>query len=507
MKKYLLCIDNGGTYIKASLLDYQGKQHYQTKRKNGVLNLGNGQVEFDLEKLWATNCECIRAVISDNNVDPQEIACVAFAGQGKGLYMVDREGKCFRNAITSSDARAESYCKQWKDDGTAEQQYSCTYQYPMAAQTVPMLRWLKQNEPENYARIGWIFSMKDYLVYRMTGNAVAGLGSQSGTCLVNLNTGEYDLSLLELFGIPEVADKLPTLKGDTELCGAVSAQAEQECGCAAGTPVAAGMFDVDAAALAMGTLAPEDMFIILGTCGINGYIADAPVTNRTITYNSLYPIPGKYLIQEGGNASSGVLEWVVKVLFENNRDNIYDEINAIVESVPADASVPVFIPSLSGFTHGCTQGSAESRGAWIGLCPEHSRAEMLRAVYEGVVFTHMIEIDDLLKNRSKPEKVRIAGGATASKVWMQMFADALQIPVEIITEGETGAKGVAITASVAANIYSDLNAAVKAMVVPGTVIMPDKDKADVYREKFLRFRRIMELAETIWPEFKTNSES
>ena len=101
MRRYLLSLDNGGTYIKAALLDTAGRQIGIAKQHNGVINLGDGLIEFDQEQLWETNCRCIREVLRETGVNPAEIACVGFAGQGKGLYMVDREGRCFRNAITS----------------------------------------------------------------------------------------------------------------------------------------------------------------------------------------------------------------------------------------------------------------------------------------------------------------------------------------------------------------------------------------------------------------------
>ena len=498
MRRYLLSLDNGGTYIKAALLDTAGRQIGIAKQHNGVINLGDGLIEFDQEQLWETNCRCIREVLRETGVNPAEIACVGFAGQGKGLYMVDREGRCFRNAITSSDSRAEEYCRMWQADGTAERMFPKVFQYPVPGQTVPLLRWLKDHEPENYARIGYVFSMKDYLFYRLTGKPIAGKGSQSGTLLVNLRTQDYDPELLDAFGIPEMQSRLPELKWDTELCGGVSEEAAAVCGLCADTPVSAGMFDVDASALAMGVADPKDMFSIFGTCGVNGYISRTPVTNRSVSFNSLYSLEDTYLIEEGSNASSGVLEWVLKVLFNGSDEAAYQTVNAMVDVDPETDDHLVFLPSLTGFLHG-GKGSIYSRGAWIGLSPEHDRAQMLRAVYEGVVFTHMIQLSHLLANRERPEKIRVAGGATGSRVWMQMYADALQIPVEIEENCEMGPKGVAIASAVATGIYPDIHEAVRCMTRPGVLIQPRAEYAGVYSRKFERFRKIMEVMDAAWP--------
>lgn len=503
MKKYLLTLDNGGTYIKAALIDFLGNQIAITKVHNGMIHGRAGQAEFDLDKLWEKNCQCIRTLFERTCVKASEVACIGFAGQGKGLYMVDKDGRCYRNAIASSDTRADSCCQQWIAEGISERIYHKTYQLPMAAQTAPILRWVKDHEPENYKRLGWVFSMKDYLFFRMTGTLIAGRGCQSGTNLVNLNTAEYDDDLLEIFGITEVKDKLPELKYDCELCGYVSDTAAWECGCEAGTPVAAGMFDVDAAALAMGVLDPEDLFVIMGTCGINCYISPKPVMNYSVTYNSLYPLEGMYLIQEGSNASSSVLEWVIKILYGRQGDEgVYEEINKLVKSVSPESCNLIFIPALNGFTHACTEGTLDMRGAWIGLSPEHSRAEMLRAVYEGVVFTHMLEIKDLLKNRERPKKIRVSGGAAHSEVRMQMFADALQIPLQIIPEGELGNLGVAISSAVASGVYGSIREAVKAMVKPGEIIIPNQELAEIYKVKYDNFCKIMDLSLPMWTVLK-----
>lgn len=502
MQKYLLSVDNGGTYIKAVLADVKGNQIAVDKCRNEIINQGNGYLEYDQQVLWEKNCQCMKGVISKAGILPEEICCIGFAGQGKGLYMVDSHGQSFRNAITSSDVRADCYCRQWNSDGTARRLFPKLYQQIVSGQTAPILRWLKDYEPENYRRIRWVFSMKDFLCFRLTGNAIAGKGSQSGTCLVNLITQDYDMELLEAFGISEIRDKLPPLVWDTELCGVVSEEAARQCGCMPGTPVSAGMFDVDASALAMGVIDPEDLFMITGTCSINGYISPCAITNETVMFNSLYSLPGMYLIEEGSATSAGILEWVIQAIFDNTTSkDLYEQINNMVESTAPEGSQLFFLPTLNGFKHGGGQGSANSRGAWIGLRLEHSKNDMLRAVFEGVVFVHMIHLEHLLKNRKCPSRIRIAGGAVNSAVWMQMFADAMQLPVEIVKDGEMGSKGVAIASSVAVGIYPDINKAVKEMTRMGQIIYPREAYKEIYQKKYKCFKGIVSDMENIWQKY------
>jgi L-xylulokinase len=499
MGTYLLSVDNGGTYIKAALFDVKGNQIGISRHYNQVVRPCEGWAEYDMKSLWETNCRCMREVIERTDIDPQRIACIGFAGQGKGLYPVDVEGNPVRNGITSSDVRAQSYVDKWMNDGTSERLYGTTFQNASSGQPVSILRWMKDNEPKKYARIRWVFSMKDFLFYRLTGKAIAGKGTQSGTCMVDLTTQEYEPELLKAYGIPEMEDKLPQMKWDTELCGTVSEEAAHLCGCVAGTPVSAGMFDVDASAIAIGVIDTNCVFIITGTHGINGYISSKPVTNGTIGLNSLYSLPGMYLIEEGYPSSSGTLEWVISVLFDDEGENaatLYTKINRMVEEIEPDQSKLVFLPFLHGW-----RDSIVARGTWIGLCPEHTKGHMLRAVYEGVVFTHMLQTEHLFMNRVRPPKILMAGGATNSEPWMQMFADALQIPMQIVKNNEMGAKGVAIASTVAVNIYPDIRAAVEAMTHESRIVAPRRRYAEIYTRKFVNFKDIVSKLNFVWQNF------
>ena len=115
-------------------------------------------------------------MIEKSGVDPSTIACIGFAAQGCGFYAIDPDGNDIRNAISSADNRAQDYVRRWESDGTAERLYPKIFRHSSSGHLNAILAWLKDNEPENYARIGYLFSMKDLLIYRMTGKPVASMG-------------------------------------------------------------------------------------------------------------------------------------------------------------------------------------------------------------------------------------------------------------------------------------------------------------------------------------------
>lgn len=175
--------------------------------------------------------------------------------------MVDANGACFRHAITSSDTRSWKYVERWRQDGTADKVFAKTFQAVSEGQPVSILAWMKDNEPENYRRCRWVFSMKDFFVYRMTGEPVADYCNQSGNNYINLAVNRYDPEILSLLGIAEIENKLPPLWNAADVCGCVTAEAAALCGLAPNTKVVAGMFDVGATAVASGLVDSEKLCI------------------------------------------------------------------------------------------------------------------------------------------------------------------------------------------------------------------------------------------------------
>lgn len=496
MKKYLLSVDNGGTYIKAAIHDLCGKQIALTREYNRVIIPKADWSEYDLDELWETNCRCIRKLISATGIQPEEIACIGLCAQGSGYYALDENDRSIRNAITSSDGRGKMIVKKWFEEGLLDEVYDSIYHYSWSGHLNTILAWLKENEPENYQKSIRLFTLKDYLVYRLTGNFISSYDCQSQSGLLDMRSRTFTPELSAKFGIPEAAGRFGELKWGTELCGEIGPKAAQACGLIPGIPVSAGCHDVIATAIAMGVTDSEYCFMITGTHGINGYISDTPVLNKTISNNEMFAEDGKYLIEEGYPSSSGTLEWAISVLFADDKRSsteIYEEINASVASIdPADSRL-IFTPYLRG-----SRDDERAEGTWIGLKPFHTRAHMLEALYEGVAFAHKNQLAHLFMNRPLPAAIKTAGGATTSRVWMQMFADVLQLPLEIVRGEEMGAKGASIVAAVASGIYPDLEAAVNAMTEKGERIYPNESRRGIFEEKYEAFTRVCDALKKIW---------
>jgi len=502
MPKYLLGTDNGCTVAKAALFTLDGHEVAVASRKIDALTPHRGWSEMDMTASWAATAESIRNVLATARIDPRDIVCIASAGHGNGLYLVDKQGNPVRNAISSTDARARAYSDKWIADGLDKKIRPRTMQSIWAAQPNALLAWLRDNEPQTMKKAGWVLMAKDYIRFRLTGKIAAEITDMSGTSLLNVRNADYDQEILDAFGIGEMRGLLPPLVRSADICGEVTPQVAAETGLAAGTPVAGGLFDIDACALSSAITDESQLCMVAGTWGNNQYISRTPVTDDAVFMTTCYAMDGYYLMLEGSATSASNLEWLVTEFFQAERQaaaergsSVYDVCNDLVASTsPGDCGL-IFLPFLYG-----SNVHPDAKACLIGMDGWQKRAHVVRAVYEGVVFSHRWHVEKLLKYRKMPACIRLTGGGARSKVWAQMFADIFQVPVEIPDGTELGALGAAICAAVAAGCYQSFPAATAAMVRIGRRHEPDKALADVYQAKRTRYNKILHALGNTWAD-------
>ena len=220
--RYYLGLDNGGTNTKAALFTPDGTQVAMESVATAALTPAPGFVERDMEDMWRDNCAVIRGVLKKSGVRAEEIAGVGLCGHGKGLYLWGKDGKSARRGILSADNRAWKYPVEWRKDGTEERAFSLSCQHVMACQPVSLLAWLRDNEPETMKNVRWVFECKDYVRFRLTGEARAEITDYSGSGLMDLHTKSFSKELLSLFGIEGVWDALPPLCASLDIAGHIT---------------------------------------------------------------------------------------------------------------------------------------------------------------------------------------------------------------------------------------------------------------------------------------------
>lgn len=499
---YYLGLDNGGTNTKAALFSSDGTQIAVESIATAAITPAPGFVERDMEEMWQDNCAVIRRLLERSRIDARDIAGIGLCGHGKGLYLWGKDGRPVRRGILSADNRAWRYPMDWKADGTEEAAFKLSCQHILACQPVSLLAWLRDNEPGVLEQTQWVFECKDYVRFRLTNEARAEITDYSGTGLMNLHTCSFDPELLRLFGLEAIGNALPPLCQSLDICGTITAEAARETGLMEGTPVVGGMFDIDACALAVNVTDEEHICMIAGTWSINEYLRKEPVTDGSVLMNSLFCLPGYYLIEESSPTSAGNNEWFIRQLLpelkaesEAEETSIYDIMNQWADSFAPEDFVPVFLPFLTA-----SNVDPRARSAFLGLNASHTRKHMLRSVYEGITFSHRYHLDKLLATRpNRQGRIRLAGGAARSAVWTQMFADVMNMPVETVSAAETGALGCAIAVATALGHYDSPADAAAHMCAVSSAVYPRPEAVATYEKKYALYLRAIACLNDFWP--------
>ena len=496
-----LTIDNGGTNTKVVIVSATGKQlgvaAFPTKGIEPQPNFHEIELDHLLEDIGVA----VKQALSNAHLNPEDISGVTTVGHGKGLYVLNKQMRPFRNGILSADSRAEQLAEHFEQH--VGQIFEVSHQHILASQAPVLLRWLKDNRPSEYRQIGAVLSNKDFIRFLLTGEAVQERGDASGNNLLDLLTGQYDERLTKFFGISEIFQTLPPLVNATDQCGTISEAAAQITGLTVGIPVYAGMFDIDACAIATGVLDSQLFSVIAGTWNMNIFPSNQMAEQGTGLMNSLFPT-GNYLVEASSPTSAGNLNIIIKMLMtaeirdaEASGKTIYDNLESFLETTDATFSQVLFYPFLYG-----SNRAPDAEGSFIGIRSTTTKSEMIKAVYEGVCFAHRQHLEQLVKVLGhQPRAIRMSGGACNSPSWVQMFADVFNLPIELTDVSELGGLGGAITIAVGSHLFGSFSEAVNHMSHVTKIVTPNTESVALYNRKYAMYEKFGAAMDGQWKAF------
>lgn len=492
--RYFLGLDNGGTMTKAAVLDMERCEIVASAaRKTDMLMPAPGRTEKRIDDVWRANMDMAAQALAAAGVRGDDIAGIALTGTGNGLYLSDARGSQTYNGIVSTDTRADSYAEECRKSGRHGKNLPKTMKSIWGGQPPMLLQWLRDNDPKVLEATRYIFLLKDMLRFRMTGEAFLERTEMSGAHLLNQETGLPDPEILRNFDLLDLAGKIPPICDSSDRCGGVTREAAAQCGLRAGTPVYGGTMDITACCMASGVVDGSLDSAIGGTWSINQYISREPVIEPGLFMDSLYCIPGWHLVTDASPTGAGNLEWFVDTALADRAtrcseegSSIYAYCEDMIRGAEVDSPV-LFVPYLFS-THTNGVGAA----CFLGLRAAHGMKHMIRAVYEGVCFSHRYHFENLRGYGDIAGTVRLAGGAAKSKLWLQMFADVLGRPVETVHGDELGIMGTLMCALVGSKTCKDYPEAVSRLVRVKEHIEPDPALKAVYDEKFERYKQAVE---------------
>lgn len=499
MCAYLMGIDNGGTVSKVVIFDTSGNEIQSSSRKVVAEYPRTGWTEVDMLVVWERTADAIKEALALSGISPEQILAIGNSAHGNGIYLLDKVGKPLRPAIMSLDTRAEAIVAQWNAEGLSDIAWQHTFQQHWAAQPPALLAWLKAYEPENYRQIGSILLCKDYIKYCLTNEISSDYTDMSATSLFDLNRRTYADNLLELYGIADIHPALPPIVESHEQIGTVTALAAERTGLCEGTPVVGGLFDVSATAIGSGVIHSGQACIIAGTWSINEVVTEKPIDDKQLFMNSIYTQKNNMAIEASATSASN-LEWFVTHFCEEEHVearkrgvSVYEICNEKVGQLECGSTNIIFHPFLFG-----SNVQASARAGFYGVAGWHSKAHMLRAIYEGVVYGHMSHIEKLRASGIQLATARFTGGAARSEVWSQMFADAIGIPIEVVDGDEMGARGAAMCAGIGVGVYENFQDAVEKAVKLKRCHEPNSQVASAYHERFIEHQNLVQVMQEAW---------
>ncbi|RWC61473.1 FGGY-family carbohydrate kinase [Mesorhizobium sp.] len=494
MANYILGLDAGNTVIKAILFDLSGRELALAARDGRSSMPRPGHVERDLDELWRNAVSVIGQCITEAGIDAGEIVAIGCAGHGNGLYALDRDGAPLIG-IQSLDTRAVGIVAGCAKQNVGDRTYAHCLQRPWAAQTPTLLAWLKRFSPALFASIGTVFLCKDFVVNRLTGARSSDTSDMSGCGLLQMQDRRYEPDLLAAYGLGDCMDLLPPVLESADIAGHISEEVAALTGLRAGTPVVAGLFDVVASAVGSGVTRTGAVSVIAGTWSINQVITDEPIRDPSIFMLSTFDRQ-RYLAIESSATSAANLEWIVREFLEHDGDagkSPFELCSELVASVDPNSDIPIYHPFLYG-----SQQNGHARAGFYGIAGWHSRAHLLRALFEGVAFEHKRHVETLHKAGADFDQVVLSGGGSRSSVWPQIFADVLGVPITVARSRETGALGAAIAAGAGVGIFADYSAGAAAMTAAARHFVPNEAVADAYARRYRLYGEINQAMTPMW---------
>jgi xylulokinase len=471
----LVGIDVGTTGTKAVAIAPDGEVLARAERAYPVSTPHPGWSEQDPEDWWKASRACLEEVSGE-----RDVAGIGLSGQMHGLVALDDADRVIRPAILWNDGRTGAECEEIEARIGLQRLIELTGNRALAGFTAPKLLWLRRHEPEAYARIAHVLLPKDYVRLHLTGERAIDVADASGTLLLDVGARDWSAEVLDALALER--SWLPALLESPETSGLAD-----------GVPVAAGAGDCAAAALGVGADGPGPASIVLGTSGVvfaalPAYEHDAEARVHVFCH----AVPGGWHAMGVMLAAAGSLQWFRDVAA---RDATFDELLAEAERWPPGADGMLFAPYLSG--ERTPHADPDARAAFVGLELRHDRGALCRAVLEGVAYGLRDSTELLRALGVEIEVARVSGGGARSRLWLEIIASALGVPLELTAAEEGSAFGAALLGGVAGDVFADVHEAVRAGVSVRETIEPVRDWQEAYADGYERLRGLYQATKEV----------
>ncbi len=479
--EYLLGIDAGTTSVKSAIFTADGRCMGISRKEYQLETPAADRAQLDAEIYWQS-CICtVREAVKLAEINVDQILCLSVSSQGETIIAMGDQGNPTYPALVWMDNRAMTQAAK-----LAEQFQNLTYSHTGIPEIIPTwsackILWIKENEPEVFARAHKFVLVQDYLIYRLTGKYFTDGSISSTTLYFDIQKNDWWEDILKAIGINKI--QLPTLVAPGTIIGNISTTASNDLGLSTTTQVVCGGMDQSVGAIGAGNYKSG---IISETTGaaltIQATISDPLIDPTRSIPVYFHSVPNLYLFVPVCPTGGMALKWfrdqfgLLEISNAEGQDkDSYDLMTSLAETIPPGADGLAMLPHLMGAFS--PEPNALARGSFTGFTLRHTKAHFIRALLEGVAFMLKRNIETIEKAGINITEIVSTGGGARSRLWNQIKANVLNKTVVTLKNEETALTGNAILAGVACGIFKTIDETCKVMVSRDKIFRPDKDVA------------------------------
>lgn len=482
---YVLTADGGTESLRARIYDLEGNcivshaEPYETQFSSGA------RAEQNPSDWWDCLVKATRAVIANSNVRADQIEAMAYATTCCTVVALDENGDALRPALMWMDVRSDAEAADVLETGDSRLVLNGNGTGPVSAEwMIPKALWLKRNEPEIFAKATTICEYQDYLTLKLTGQRCASLNNVGLRWHYENRGGGWASSMVDTLGMPELVEKWPSrVAAPGEVVGTLTQKAADALGLTTKTKVVQGGADALIGMIGLGVAKPGQLCMITGSSHLQFGVTETPFHAKGVwgAYADIV-YPDRYVVEGGQTSTGSIINWL-KRFVGGSLD--FDVMNEKAAALPPGSDGLIVQDHFQGNRTPYTD--AQSRGAITGLTLAHEPHHVFRAVMESIGFGTRAILDAFKAGGYEGSEITVGGGATASRLWMQIHADTAGLPVRIPESADGPSMGSAILAAHGAGHFATIDEGIDAMVKPGELIEPQADAMVQYEDIYAKY--------------------
>ena len=503
---YLLGIDFGTESCRVGIFDVLGTPVAFASTPYATTYPRQGWAEQQPAEWWSAMIASTRKAMAASGLQARDIKGIGYDATSATLVALEENMSAIRPAIMWMDLRATKQAARFADVTHEVRRYNGGGTKPATAEWYPFkAAWLKENEPDTYAKAHWLLDAPDWLGLLLTGEAKVNLCSAAMKMYHDGDSGGWPQELYDVVGAGDVFEKLPEQTGalGSHLGGLLPHVAE-ELGLLPGTPVGQGGIDAEHGQIGLNVLSPGKMTLVTGSSHVMCGQSDQPISGKGFFGGYTDGVlPGQYTVETGLVSSGSVLKWFkdnfcsdINEAAEKLGLSPYDILNSKAREIPLGSEGLIINETFQGSRTPYSDGKA--RGLISGLSLGHTRVHMYKAIQEAVCYGVELNMRTLREADFEVKEFVASGGALKGRDWIQMHADVTGVPITLTEVGDAVTLGSCILAATGAGLYDSVTEAADAMVHERGRIEPDMDKheqysfyVDRYAEQFPAVQEIM----------------